>query len=187
MLHGVQRNAVDLRHTKYDSSSFQAAVMLARISCSVSLENGRNICLDAALSGLILPPSCLATKQDWRPLRTLLVKYQTSSRRDATSREEETKTNIYFTLMLLYYYCFFYPSLLSPTLLQSLILYLILGLQNPTISGTTSQINIKLPSFATRHRLQTSQMVPSILTHRWAHTDTSRSHVRPTLTHIFLQ
>jgi len=36
--------------------------MLARISCGVSLENGRNICLDAALSGLILPPSCFSDK-----------------------------------------------------------------------------------------------------------------------------
>ena len=63
MLHGVQRNAVDSRHTKYDSSSFQAAVILARNSYSVSLENGRNICLDAALSGLILlPPSCFSNK-----------------------------------------------------------------------------------------------------------------------------
>lgn len=106
-----------------------------------------------------LPPAS-ATKQDWRPLRTLLVKYQTPSRRDATAREEETKTNIYFTLMLLYYYCFFYPSLLSPTLLQSLILYLISCLQNPTISGTTSQINIKLPSFATRQWLQTTHDGP---------------------------
>jgi hypothetical protein len=36
--------------------------MLARIPCSMSLENGRNICLDAALSGLILPPSCFRDK-----------------------------------------------------------------------------------------------------------------------------
>jgi hypothetical protein len=64
MLHGVQRNAVDLRHTKYDRSSFQAAVTLARISCSVSLENGRKICLDAALSGLILPASLLLQRQN---------------------------------------------------------------------------------------------------------------------------
>ena len=131
-----------------------------------------------------LPPAS-ATKQDWRPLRTLLVKYQTSSRRGAERRDcqgGENKTNIYFILMLLYYCCFFYPSLMSPTLLQSFITS-----PNPTISGTTSQINIKLTVLHNTSLLQTRKKVPNIWTHRSAHTDTSQSYARPTLAHIFLQ
>lgn len=101
-----------------------------------------------------------------------------SSRHNATARKAKTRRNTYLTLMLLYYCCFLYLSLLSLPQLQSLILYLMLRLQNPTIPVTTALINIKLSALPYTSLVTDTQHCPPWISywHNSSRKDASRRH-----------